>query len=234
MHVDVWIIDLSEAAAHAAARSVLDGAERARAARFVDATHARRFVLARAAMRLLLGARLDLPAAAVPLQQTAQGKPILEPTHQIGFNLSHSRDSALFAISPPVMIGVDIEAVAPMPEGVARRFFAPAETAALMALTGAARDEAFTRLWTRKEAVVKALGEGLRAPLDCFEAPIAAAPVSRLAACALQPDLVDRLQLHDCPVPDGFCATIAIDAGAAPTRLSVSRLASLALLLAQQ
>ncbi|MFZ4070024.1 MAG: 4'-phosphopantetheinyl transferase family protein [Caulobacterales bacterium] len=234
MHVDVWIIDLSEAAFEAAARGVLDGGEHARADRFVEAPHRRRFVLARAAIRLLLGARLNLPAAAVRLQKTAHGKPVLDPADKIGFNLSHSGDTAVFAVGPPVMLGVDIEALAPMPEGVAQRFFAPAETAALLALAGAARDEAFTRLWTRKEAVLKAIGAGLHAPLDGFEAPIAAARKVRLTKCAMQPDLVERLQLLDCPVPDGFCATLAIDAGAASVRLNVSRLASLAHLLAAQ
>lgn len=233
MHVDVWLIDLSESSAQALAYAVLSDAERARAARFVDARHQQRFTLARAALRAILGARLGLAAAAIDLQITPEGRPVhAASAAQINFNLSHSRDTALIAIAPPVALGIDLEAVAAMPDGVAQRFFAPEETAALLALSGRAQSEAFTRIWTRKEAVVKAIGAGLRAPLDGFVVSLGAAERARMIACAMQPELVEQIALLDCPAPDGFLASVAIAAGAAPVTLAVSQPAPLASLLA--
>lgn len=235
LNVTVWLIDLAEPGVEAIASAVLTAEERARAARFVHPADQRRFVIGRAAMRGLLGQALDVAPARAPLAVSDTGKPVLlGPPAPISFNLSHSRDVAVLAIGPALDLGVDIEAVAAPADGVAQRFFAPEEIAALAPLSGDALAKAFTRIWTRKEAVLKAIGAGLRAPLDGFVVPHAPAAISRLASCAFDRQLTRRLQLLDCPVPDGFLASVAIAADDAPVALEVKPLGSLRRLLPAQ
>lgn len=99
------------------------------------------------------------------------GKPYAPDLHGIEFNLSHSGQHALIAIARDQPIGIDIEAQGRRRsiDDIAERFFAPAESKALRAVPEATRDAAFLRLWTGKEAVLKALGEGISFGLDRVE-----------------------------------------------------------------
>lgn len=99
------------------------------------------------------------------------GKPYAPDLHGIEFNVSHSGRRALIAIARDQAIGIDIEAQGRRRsvDDIAERFFAPAESRALRALPEASRDAAFLRLWTGKEAVLKALGEGLSFGLNRVE-----------------------------------------------------------------
>jgi len=142
--------------------------ERERAARFRFPYLRTRFVIARSALRALLGVALDVAPAAVVFRYGAAGKPAVAGGPE--FNLSHSGDVALFALHPRTPLGVDVERLRVIAdlEQIATRFFAPAETADLLALDPAERGSAFLRCWTRKEAFVKALGDGLSIPLSDF------------------------------------------------------------------
>jgi 4'-phosphopantetheinyl transferase len=231
LNVTIWRIALAEPGVEPLAAGILSADETARAARFVRPHDQRRFVLGRAALRGLLGAALAIAPRDVPITVNAHGKPSVAGA-PLSFNLSHSQDWALLAIGPPVDLGIDIEAIAPAQPGLAERFFAPAEAAALARVDGAAHAAAFTRVWTRKEAVVKAIGMGLSAPLERFVVPHEAADVSRLLACGFDADLSTRLQLLDCPAPDGFLASLAIAAGSDDVSLAPRSLASLRSLLA--
>lgn len=204
---------------------LLSPEEAARAASIARLPQRRRYTIARSALRVLLARTLGLEARAVPLASDKHGKPILtgKVNGQLGFNLSHSGDLALIAIGPQLAIGVDIEPIAPPRPGVPERFFSVTENEALAALSGPAQAAGFTRLWTRKEALVKAIGLGLRVPLDAFDCPVEQAARTHLTGCRFDPSLVTRACLLDCPVPEGWTACVAVIDALAQPGLSVSQ-----------
>lgn len=138
-----------------------------------DAIHVWRIPYAlsqrRAPLRAMLGAYLGLPAGAVALDEDARGKPrLVRGLPTLDFNWSHSGDYALIALSRDGALGVDIERFGKDLRAleIAQRFFDPAEADALAKLDGRARDDAFIGLWCAKEAVLKAVGEGLSFGLE--------------------------------------------------------------------
>lgn len=124
-----------------------------------------RFVCARVALRELLGARLSIAPAVVRFVHTDHGKPQLHAAHasDLQFNVSHSGNCVLVALAKKFAVGVDVEFCRPMPDAIklAERFFAPDEAAALRRHVEPALSAAFFRLWTRKEAQLKATGAGI-------------------------------------------------------------------------
>lgn len=162
-------LDLPEERVARLAR-ILAADERERAARFILARERRRWVVARASVRILLARMCDIPAAAIRLAYGRHGKPMLvgpgspPPVH---FSVSHSEGLALIGVARDGPLGVDIEAVRPMPDflDVASRYFAPAETSAIAEARAHERELAFYLCWIRKEAFAKALGEGLHRTL---------------------------------------------------------------------
>jgi 4'-phosphopantetheinyl transferase len=164
--VQVWRVRLAPLhAIRAALEASLTPEEIKQAEAFRHAESRARFVGARAALRELLAAQLRLPPAAVRFVRTERGKPQLHPDHgaPLQFNVSHSGGLALLALARSVEVGVDVEVQHAVPQALdlAQRYFAPAEAAALEPLPEAVRAAAFLRLWTRKEAQLKATGSGL-------------------------------------------------------------------------
>jgi len=161
--VAVFRIDLRISEADLAARlGSLSEEERERAARLASHPRAqRRFVAARAGLRAVLGAHRGASPASLVFGEGPHGKP------ELGggpfFSLSHSEDLALCALSPSRRLGVDVEAVRAVPEAeaIARRWFTASERVAYEGVRAARPEEAFFRVWTRKEAYLKALGTGL-------------------------------------------------------------------------
>ncbi len=153
----------------------LDADERARAARFAFDEDRRIFIAAHALLRAALHQSLGDQVGDRPLgfRADAYGKPELDPPlgdPPLRFNLTHTRGLAACAIARGHAVGIDAEAIDRVVDGdaLAERYFAPAEVAQLMAIPSAARPEAFFRVWTLKEALVKGLGKGLTFPLDSF------------------------------------------------------------------
>jgi 4'-phosphopantetheinyl transferase len=177
--VHVWSIDLHEAAlAIDPLASTLSSDERHRAKRFYFDRDRQRFVCARGVLRCLLAGYLDVNPAAIRFTYATHGKPQLVPTRarSLSFNLSHSHDLALIAVAPAhIDVGVDVELIRPVPEmqTIAASFFAPSEAARLDAMPTDVSAAAFFRCWTRKEAYLKAVGEGLSRPLSGFEVTFA-------------------------------------------------------------
>ncbi|MGD9918252.1 MAG: 4'-phosphopantetheinyl transferase superfamily protein [Paenirhodobacter sp.] len=168
--VHVWHAELDRAGAPAGA---LDPVERARAARFRRAEDARLFRFAHATLRRVLGGYLSCDPAVPRFARRRDGKPVLHPRTGLAgieFNLSHSGRRVAIALSRRIAVGVDIERVRPHAHmmQLAQRFFAPDEVAALEALSGEGRIQAFFRLWALKEAVIKMTGQGLAQRLDSF------------------------------------------------------------------
>lgn len=169
--VHVWRVALDQPEAVAEGlRGVLSGDEVARAERFVFERHRRRFTVARGALRSLLGGCLGRPPEEVGFEYGERGKPRLRGG-EVEFNLSHSGEMALVGVTVGVAVGVDVEAVRRMEDAlkISERFFSAAERAVLAACSGDERDAAFFRCWTRKEAYVKAVGDGIALGLDRFD-----------------------------------------------------------------
>jgi 4'-phosphopantetheinyl transferase len=128
---------------------------------------------------------LEIEPAFVELATTPRGKPILAGSASnagLSWNLAHSEDLAVLAVARGVEIGVDVELVRPLTgiEAVSRLILTPQELGAFLALTPAARSTAFLRCWTWKEALAKAVGDGLSRPLTRFELDIGPSGPARL------------------------------------------------------
>lgn len=164
----VWRIDLDlneSGMRHAAAHLCED--EKKRAERLISPKNRRRFIVAHATVRVILGRYLGLEPENVAMTAGEYGKPGLVQTTDrppIFFNLSHSAGMAIVGISMGRAIGVDIERVRPVSgmEGICGRFFTKPEARMLESAPDEAQRELFFRLWTMKEACLKAIGKGLR------------------------------------------------------------------------
>lgn len=160
--VALWTIALDgEPEPHELA--LLPADERWRAGEIVVPAVRRRFVRARAALRRVLGRRLGVPPHALAFAYGPTGKPLLADHPGLHFNLSHSGERAVLALCEDGEVGVDLESVRHRSQvlPVALRFFADAEAAAVAACEGEAQVATFLRIWTRKEAVLKATGRGM-------------------------------------------------------------------------
>jgi 4'-phosphopantetheinyl transferase len=149
---------------------VLNPIERARAERFHFAIHRDRFIVSKAVLRFILAFYTNIDAAAIEFREGKQGKPYLSHNpFNLQFNVSHSHDTAVYALATQTEIGVDIEKMEPkFSEGVAERFFSKKEYTELMKLSPNERTKAFYHLWAGKEAIIKTLGGGLYVPLADF------------------------------------------------------------------
>ena len=170
----VWWADLRPPAARLRElAATLAADERERAARFRFPEHRERFIAGRGLLRELLGRILERPAAALRFIQGAHGKPMLageEAAVGLCFNLSHSGDRALYAVARRE-VGVDLEVMQRTVAyaGVAERICSPREWTVFQALPTEQAREAFFTCWTRKEAIAKALGDGLASGLRALD-----------------------------------------------------------------
>jgi 4'-phosphopantetheinyl transferase len=160
--VQVWLLRLPETYQPDVERHLSDDDQR-RASRFAFEIDRRRFIHARYVMRQHLGAYLDVPPREVPLLFNQHGKPMLESSHAIAFNLSHSGDYCLFAMGAVTQIGVDIEAFGQRAglRELATSVCTQAELRSLDEVGDPHYEKAFLEIWTKKEALLKAIGVGL-------------------------------------------------------------------------
>jgi 4'-phosphopantetheinyl transferase len=147
-----------------------------RAAQFRFPHGRRQFIAARGLLRQVLSLYCHLEPAALHFRGNAFGKPefpamFKTETRDLRFNYSHSQMFAVFAIAQGREVGVDVEFVRPNVaiEQIAQRFFSRNESAALRAMPATQHPEYFFKVWTTKEAYVKARGQGIRIPFDSFE-----------------------------------------------------------------
>lgn len=171
--VDAWTVLLDQPAdiREIYARS-LSADELQRANRFVFERDRHHYVVCRGALRYLLAAYLDAAPGDLVFNYGHRGKPSLDgaAAGRLQFNVSHASGVAVAAITTGAAIGVDQESVSRTVEfeALARRFFSECETDDLLSLPAEARRAAFFACWTRKEAYIKAIGDGLACPLDSF------------------------------------------------------------------
>ncbi|WP_207001544.1 4'-phosphopantetheinyl transferase family protein [Trinickia mobilis] len=201
--------------------STLSDDERARATRFVHREDALRHAAARAALREALGERIGVPAGMLRLEQDAYGRPRLEPggtSRMLDFNISHAGSHALIAIAAGRRVGIDIEACDPRLDwqSLAKMVFSKRDDTHVRSLPNALRHEGFYRVWTAKEALLKAVGTGLAGGMTHFsivedEDREPAAVLSDHAVADSQA-AVSSIAAFDaawCPAPPGYVACVA-------------------------
>jgi 4'-phosphopantetheinyl transferase len=190
--------------------------ESARADRFHFARDKQRFVAARGVLRHLLGRYLDVAPGALRFDYGPRGKPSLAAGAWPGglrVNVSHSGGLALLGFARERELGVDLEFERPVPdaESIAQRYFSPREAAVLGWLTPADRPAAFFRCWTRKEAFIKATGDGLSRPLDAFDVTLAPGEPARLLRVDGEPPEAARWWMVGLEPAEGFAAAVAVE-----------------------
>jgi 4'-phosphopantetheinyl transferase len=189
--VHVWCWNMAAPASEVPAlRAQLSADERVRADRFVYDRDRIRFTAAHAQLRRLLAGYVQRPASSLLFHTEGNGKPALSGEPSVRFNLSHSHNLALLAVARGYELGVDIERIRPISDGIAERFFAEPEREALRALPPQERLPGFYSCWTRKEAFLKGIATGLSGGLDSFA-------VSLLQQDAEHPPTIRSLRGHE-------------------------------------
>ncbi|QEH34713.1 4'-phosphopantetheinyl transferase psf-1 [Aquisphaera giovannonii] len=198
--------------------AILDDVERARALRFVRGRDRRRFAVCRAALRRILGALLEVPPGAVEFAAGTGGKPVLAagidrmPERPLHFNVSHSGELALIAACRGRELGVDIEQERPVREAkrIVESYFTPAELDRFAALDDLAQELAFLRGWTRKEAILKAIGVGLAGLATGYETMFGDDPLTPAFRPAGPRFRVHGWQLWEGRPRAGYIAALAV------------------------
>ncbi len=214
--VHLWRVDLNGLGQDEALwQHVLSPDEAERALRFHFAVDRRRYAISRGVLRTILGSYLTSRPAGIGFSYSKREKPSLSPPHSdsgITFNVSHSGEVTLLAFTRKRDIGVDVEQIGRKSdlEAIARRFFSAHEQEQFFALPAAERGEAFFRCWTRKEAYIKATGDGLSLALSQFDVSIA--PGHRDALLATRPDASEtaRWSMREVSAGAGYVGALCV------------------------
>jgi len=209
--VHIWTLPLEDTTSAHSLREFLSPDELERASRFRFEKHRAQYLLTRGTLRSLLGSYLGISPHEIAFQYSEYDKPRLKGDQNLDFNLSHTEGMAIFGFTRGHRIGVDIERLRSdfRADEIAERFFSPSERVALREVSEERRREFFFRIWTRKEAFIKALGEGLSHPLHQFDvslddaaALLATRPIASHAA---------RWQLENLRIAPDFIAAAAVE-----------------------
>lgn len=217
MEVHVWqvTLDLAQDEVERLKRW-LSTDELGRAERLIFADHRKRFIAARGSLRAILGRYLNIAPADICFEYALHGKPQLAAIHVLPqplyFNLAHSEEIALIAVTGIGAVGIDVERIRPAypSEQVARNFFSPGEIGRLGKLPAHEYDHAFFHCWTRKEAFIKATGQGLLLPLDQFEVSLPHEESATLLRTDWNPDEAANWSLHQLEAGAGYAASLAV------------------------
>lgn len=195
---------------------LLSSDEQHRAERFHFEFLRNRFVVARSMLRILLSHYVHLPPQNIVFRYAITGKPALarissHTMSELKFNLSHSCDLALYAITLGREVGVDVELVKPIPdfEKIAEQYFSPTECEDLASVSVDKKLEAFYSCWTRKEAYIKAVGEGLSIPLNSFSVPMQPGSPIRFTNSYAVPPQASDWAFHELRPSNGYIGSLA-------------------------
>ena len=217
----------------------LSAEERRRADRYDFDRDRRRFIVARARLRQLLAVRLMTRPEAVELVYGGHGKPALARRSDgtdWRFSVSHCDEMAVYAFSQGREVGVDIEAIRNVcdADAIVSHFFSRCEQNAYLALDPGEKMLGFFNCWTRKEAFLKALGDGLSLPLDCFDVSLAPGEPARILRVKNTPGCDSGWCLNSFSFSPGFVAAVVAErralgaeAGAASPQAPLSVTATL-------
>jgi 4'-phosphopantetheinyl transferase len=212
--VHVWRASLDRPAVDFAI--LLSTDERVRADRFRFEQERRRFIVGRGTLRIILGCYLNSPPEKIKFAYHAHGKPslsngLLPP--ELRFNLSHSGDMALLAVTQNREVGIDLETLRPYVDVVdlTNQFFSPSERAELEALPSDKKLDSFFSGWTRKEAYLKARGEGMTYPLDQFSVSMDCDQPAKLLDVKDDPRELSRWFFHMLAPAPGYIGTLVVE-----------------------
>jgi len=186
-----------------------------RAERFHFQRHRSHFIAARGLLRVILGRYLKTEPRRLRFQYGPKGKPELAgdtSRRALRFNVSHSHGLALYAVTHDREIGIDVERIRPdvASEKIAERFFSPREAATLRELPAEVRQQAFYTCWTRKEAYLKAIGEGITLRLDQFEVSVTPGEPATLLSIHGDPKEASYWSLKKLDPGPGFVGALAV------------------------
>jgi 4'-phosphopantetheinyl transferase len=215
--VHVWRVSLDKPAPQIDSfLHTLAADELTRAERFYFQRDRERFIIAHGVLRAVLGLYLNRAPERLSFCYHSHGKPALvreSAEDQLRFNMSHSHGVALYAVARGREVGVDLEFIRRdlEVEQIAERFFSRRELSTLRALPTELRKEAFFLCWTRKEAYIKARGEGLSLPLDQFD--VSLIPGEPAALLSTRPDSQEALRwsLQELTLASGYVAALAVE-----------------------
>jgi len=215
--VHVWRASVDQPASRIhSLRHLLAPDELERADRFHFRRDRDNFIAARGMLRVILGRYLSARPGQLEFRHSAYGKPSLALDSggaEVRFNLSHSHNLVLYAFTLGREVGIDLEYMRRQEgmDGIAERFFSAQEISALRALPAGLRLEAFYNCWTRKEAYIKAMGEGLSFPLDHFAVSIGSREEVLLLDVFGCPQENTRWSLRQLKPGEGYAAAIAVE-----------------------
>lgn len=215
---DVWRLVLPEyEASGAEVNSILGEEEQNRSARFHKESDRQRFIWSHVGLRLILAHYVHDDPRRLQFEKGRYGKPRLvnsTTVPDIHFNLSHSGDFALVAISSGSQVGIDLEYMdtSGADLSIAKRFFSSREFLALEQLSGPDQVAGFYNCWVRKEAYVKALGGGLSLPLHEFDVSVDPNEPASLLASRINPEDPQQWNFRDISVEKGYVACLACEA----------------------
>ncbi len=219
--VHVWRTPVLSSPEQAAAlEATLIDEERRRADRFRIEADRTRYIVSQGLIRAALGAYLRLSPESVPIVYGHRGKPALgdiDAGRDLRFNVSHAHDLVLLALAEGSEVGVDVEHIRPkrVDERLVRRFFSKGEGEQWFAYPAEERIEAFFRCWTRKEAYIKAKGDGLWLPLERFTVTLG--EPARLEEVQWDPADAARWSLFDLAPGEGYAGALVVEG--APRRI---------------
>jgi 4'-phosphopantetheinyl transferase len=210
--VAVWNVCIGGKPDDERVRAALSGDELDRASRFVYDLHRNRYLAGRLALRELLGRYLNCAPSEVRFGYSSYGKPELSG-ETLRFNVAHADDVAVIGLTEHDRLGVDVERLRELRDvdGVARSVFSERELEAFRALPVSSKTQGFFNCWTRKEAFVKAVGEGLSHPLDVFDVTLRPGDQARLLELQGSTTRAGRWSLFDLSPAEGWVGAVAVE-----------------------
>ncbi len=199
-------------------REILSKDEQERADRFHFPIHRERYIVARGTLRHILGRYLNRPPETVSFSYGDQGKPALANNNApvpLEFNVAHSEQIALLGFIWGRQVGVDVEYVRSMKDmaQMAKRFFSAEENQIWQSVPAEHQDQAFFNCWTRKEAYIKVIGEGLSHPLNRFVVTLKPGEPGRLVTVDGSLELAQQWQMQALHPTSGYAAAVVVEGG---------------------
>jgi 4'-phosphopantetheinyl transferase len=204
--IHVWRVSISGYLSQIAEfREILSDDEITRADRFYFEKDRNSFTVSRAMLRIILGGYLNIDPGKLIFKYNQYGKPYFADNN-ISFNLSHSGDFALYAVSDGIQLGIDVEFMRDKVsyKEICARFFSVNEVKALCDLPEHQHKEAFFNGWTRKEAYIKAKGKGLAIPLNQFDVSLVPGEPAMLLESRDEPGAKDKFTMYELFPGDGY------------------------------
>ena len=215
--VHLWLVPLDLSSVELdLLETTLSEIERERTVRFRFDTQRKRYIASHGWLRRILGGYLAIHPEALAYEHSARGKPSLACAGRMSgleFNMAHSEHLALIAVGRHLRIGVDLEWVRPLEDAaeLVARFFSKRESAAFQELPDHLKPSAFFNLWTRKEAWLKATGEGIAHLLDQVEVSFEPGKPAQLLTLPTHYSTAEKWSIYDIAVQPGFTAALAVN-----------------------